>query len=111
MLVLSALLIAVVLFGIVPGVAKVGGWFELLFVNTLSLPFDLSDAETKAAEQKEKSELILDAVNLTYISSAGLRALLALSEATKNRISILNVCHEVYNVFDMTGFTGFFTFE
>ena len=39
MLVLSALLIAVVLFGIVPGVAKVGGWFELLFTNVLGMPF------------------------------------------------------------------------
>ena len=40
MLVLSALLIAVVLFGIVPGVAKVGGWFELLFTNVLGMPFN-----------------------------------------------------------------------
>ena len=40
MLVLSALLIAIVLFGIVPGVAKVGGWFELLFVNVLGMPFN-----------------------------------------------------------------------
>ena len=40
MLVLSALLIAVVLFGIVPGVAKVGGWFELLFTNALGMPFN-----------------------------------------------------------------------
>lgn len=38
MLVLSALLIAFVLYGIVPGVAKVGGWFELLFVNVLGMP-------------------------------------------------------------------------
>lgn len=40
MLVLSALLIAFVLYGIVPGVAKVGGWFELLFVNVLGMPFN-----------------------------------------------------------------------
>jgi hypothetical protein len=40
MLVLSALLIAVVLFGIVPGVAMVGGWFELLFTNVLGMPFN-----------------------------------------------------------------------
>ena len=40
MLILSALLIAVVLFGIVPGVAKVGGWFELLFTNVLGMPFN-----------------------------------------------------------------------
>ncbi|MEE1236171.1 MAG: hypothetical protein UHS50_10865, partial [Bacteroidaceae bacterium] len=27
-------------YGIVPGIVKVGGWFELLFVNTLGLPFN-----------------------------------------------------------------------
>ncbi len=37
---LSMVLVAVVLYGIVPGVVKVGGWFELLFVNTLGLPFN-----------------------------------------------------------------------
>src|SRR5574344_1067385 len=36
----SLVLIAVVLYGIVPGVVKVGGWFELLFVNNMGLPFN-----------------------------------------------------------------------
>ena len=36
----SFVLVAVVLYGIVPGIVKVGGWFELLFVNTLSMPFN-----------------------------------------------------------------------
>ena len=36
----SGVLIAAVLYGIVPGIVKVGGWFELLFVNTLSMPFN-----------------------------------------------------------------------
>ncbi len=36
----SGLLIAAVLYGIVPGIVKVGGWFELLFVNTLGMPFN-----------------------------------------------------------------------
>ena len=36
----SAVLIAAVLYGIVPGIVKVGGWFELLFVNMLSMPFN-----------------------------------------------------------------------
>ena len=39
-LIVSAILVAAVLYGIVPGVVKVGGWFELLFVNTLGLPFN-----------------------------------------------------------------------
>ena len=36
----SAVLVAVVLYGIVPGIVKVGGWFELLFVNTFGMPFN-----------------------------------------------------------------------
>ena len=36
----SAVLICAVLYGIVPGIVKVGGWFELLFVNTFNLPFN-----------------------------------------------------------------------
>ncbi len=39
-LVVSFVLIAVVLYGIVPGIVKVGGWFELLFVNILGCPFN-----------------------------------------------------------------------
>ncbi|WP_300851864.1 DUF2723 domain-containing protein [uncultured Bacteroides sp.] len=36
----SGVLVAVVLYGMVPGIVKVGGWFELLFVNTLGMPFN-----------------------------------------------------------------------
>ena len=36
----SFVLVAVVLYGIVPGIVKVGGWFELAFVNGLNLPFN-----------------------------------------------------------------------
>lgn len=36
----SFALIGVILFVIIPGVTTVGGWFELLFVNHLGLPFN-----------------------------------------------------------------------
>ena len=36
----SMVLVAAVLYGIVPGVVKVGGWFELLFVNSFGMPFN-----------------------------------------------------------------------
>ena len=36
----SMILVAAVLYGIVPGVVKVGDWFELLFVNSLGMPFN-----------------------------------------------------------------------
>ena len=36
----SFVLVAIVLYGIVPGIVRVGGWFELLFVNTLGFSFN-----------------------------------------------------------------------
>ena len=37
---LSLVLVAAVLYGVVPGIVKVGGWFELFFVNSVGLPFN-----------------------------------------------------------------------
>ncbi|MDO4930099.1 MAG: DUF2723 domain-containing protein [Bacteroidales bacterium] len=39
-LLISMLLVVAVLYGVVPGIVKVGGWFELFFVNTLGLGFN-----------------------------------------------------------------------
>ncbi|MBQ0088233.1 MAG: DUF2723 domain-containing protein [Prevotellaceae bacterium] len=39
-LLISFVLVAVILYGVVPGIAKIGGWFELLFVNSLGMPFN-----------------------------------------------------------------------
>ncbi len=36
----SFMLVALVLYGLVPGIVKVGGWFELLFVNQLGFSFN-----------------------------------------------------------------------
>ena len=36
----SMILVAAVLYGIVPGIVKVGGWFELFFVNSLGFSFN-----------------------------------------------------------------------
>lgn len=39
-LLLSVVIIAVVLYGIIPWVPKISGWFDLLFVNVFKLPFN-----------------------------------------------------------------------
>ncbi len=39
-LLISMVIVAAVLYGIVPGIITVGGWFELFFVNTLEMPFN-----------------------------------------------------------------------
>ena len=42
-LVLSFLVVVAVLYGVVPGIITVGGWFELFFVNTLGCPFNTGE--------------------------------------------------------------------
>ena len=42
-LVISFVIVAGVLYGIVPGIITVGGWFELLFINTLGCPFNTGE--------------------------------------------------------------------
>jgi len=49
-------------------------------------------------------ECILDAGNLDYISSAGLRVLLSIKKKFKGNLVIDNVSNNVYEIFDVTGF-------
>ena len=53
---------------------------------------------------------VVDADNLEYISSAGLRVILKLKKE-EPQLAIINVSAEVYEVFDMTGFTEMVTIE
>lgn len=57
-----------------------------------------------AADGKEIASFIVDAKSLDYISSAGLRVILSLKKQHKD-FKVINVRSEVYEVFDMTGFT------
>ena len=72
-----------------------------------------ADAEKKIFEIKNTNpdkHVVLDADKLEYVSSAGLRVILKLrKEAPK--LAIINVIPEVYEVFDMTGFTDMVTVE
>ena len=65
-----------------------------------------ADAEKKIKELTAgvTDELTIDADPLTYISSAGLRVILRLKK-TYQSLKIINVSPEVYEIFDMTGFT------
>jgi hypothetical protein len=42
-LTVSFVIVAAVLYGVVPGIITVGGWFELFFVNTLHCPFNTGE--------------------------------------------------------------------
>ena len=57
---------------------------------------------------KNAQEIIIDADNLNYISSLGLRVILKFQKKFKNvPISVINVSGNIYNIFDDTGFTSF----
>ena len=51
------------------------------------------------------NKLTIDAETLVYISSAGLRVLLKAKKSLGADLTMINVCPEVYDILDMTGFT------
>ena len=75
---------------------------------------------SNAAEAEEKiftikndhpgKHTVVDADGLEYISSAGLRVILRLRKE-EPKLAIINVASDVYEVFDMTGFTEMVTIE
>lgn len=59
------------------------------------------------------TELVLDLEHLAYLSSAGLRSILA-AQKRMNRQGIMvvrHVCGAILEVFEMTGFTDILTIE
>lgn len=87
-------------------------------ILTISLTgrVDSSNAETVEAEiraicQSDSAQaLVLDAEDLQYISSAGLRVILRLRKSDPT-LKIVNVSSEIYDIFDMTGFTEMLSIE
>ena len=77
---------------------------------------DASNATTVESQiveiKKEHSDkhTVIDADKLEYISSAGLRVILRLRKE-EPKLAIINVMADVYEVFDMTGFTDMVTIE
>ena len=55
--------------------------------------------------------LILDCEKLVYISSAGLRVLLACQKKMKDAMKLIHVCELVMEVFEMTGFADILVIE
>ena len=57
--------------------------------------------------------LVLDFKNLEYISSAGLRVLLSAQKKMQKigSMKVTNVCEEVMEVFEMTGFADILVIE
>ena len=79
-------------------------------VLTIVADGQISSANAAEVEAKIKEELhdvksvLIDCSTLSYISSAGLRILLRIKKIVDN-VKAVNVSNEVYDIFDVTGFT------
>lgn len=70
------------------------------------------DTELKE-ELDTTTALVFDFAELQYISSAGLRVLLSAQKVmnTKGTMVIKNVCDDIMEVFEITGFSDILTIE
>ncbi len=72
-----------------------------------------AEAEERIVAIKNENKgkyTVIDANNLEYVSSAGLRVILRLRKE-EPKLAIINVAPSVYDVLDMTGFTEMITVE
>ena len=69
--------------------------------------------KTLSEDMGESKNLILDFKGLEYISSAGLRVLLSAQKKMQKigSMKLVNVCEEVMEVFEITGFADILVIE
>ena len=69
--------------------------------------------KTISNDLEDTKNLVLNFKNLEYISSAGLRVLLSAQKKMQKigSMKVTNVCEEVMEVFEMTGFADILTIE
>ena len=69
--------------------------------------------KTIASDVSDKTNLVFDVKGMEYISSAGLRVLLAAQKKMSKHgtMKVVNVREEVMEVFELTGFTDILTIE
>ena len=79
-------------------------------LDTITAP---SLDKTIHEEIGDTKNLILDMKQLEYISSAGLRVLLGAQKKMQKigSMKVINVCQEVMEVFEMTGFADILVIE
>ena len=59
------------------------------------------------------TELVLELKDMPYTSSAGLRVFLKIPKAmfNKGKMTVIHVCEEVMDIFEMTGFSDFLSIK
>ena len=86
-------------------VVQICGRLDTITAPTLDKTINEEIGDTK--------NLILDMKSLEYISSAGLRVLLGAQKKMQKigSMKVVNVCEEVMEVFEMTGFADILVIE
>ena len=86
-------------------IVKVAGRLDTTTAPTLDKTISENINDTK--------NLILDLKELNYISSAGLRVLLSAQKKMQNigSMKVINVCAEIMEIFEMTGFADILSIE
>ena len=71
------------------------------------------ELDSKMSELEGMEEVIIDMKDLDYISSAGLRVLLSMQKAMnkQGKMTIINVCENVMDIFEVTGFSDILDIE
>ncbi len=72
-------------------------------IDSNSAP-QIEEEIAKIREENPAQSLVIDCETLEYISSAGLRVILRMKKAVPDT-TLVNVSPEVYEIFEMTGFT------
>ena len=59
------------------------------------------------------TELVLDLKDMLYTSSAGLRVFLKIQKAMnkKGKMTVIHICEEVMDIFELTGFSAFLSIQ
>ena len=71
------------------------------------------DLDSKMSELEGMEEVVIDMKELDYISSAGLRVLLSMQKVMnkQGKMTIINVCENVMDIFEVTGFSDILDIE
>ena len=71
------------------------------------------ELDSKMNELEGMEEVIIDMKDLDYISSAGLRVLLSMQKVMnkQGKMTIINVCDNVMDIFEVTGFSDILTIQ
>lgn len=78
---------------------------NIIFEGKIDLIFANENSEAIIANFNNESEVIFDFDKVDYISSAGLRLVLRTAKIVKE-FSVINVNRNVYDIFDISGFTS-----